>query len=461
MALERPSRDFSPRGIISLVDSTKRSRGDWQTPHGLALALSKLAARTFQPKTILEPTCGQGSFLKAATSVWPDVHLIGIDIHEDHLHEASKQVPHAHLIHQDIFQVCFDDLLKNVPRPILVLGNPPWVTASTLGLLGSKTSAPKSSKGLRGLEALTGSSNFDIAEVLLDLLLAQLPEDTLYAVLCKSKVFRRILARHPIEASIFDVDAKKHFQASVDAAFLIANSQPASRWPRFASLDDLSPYQTWGILEGYGIVPHIDTCAPPSSKGFTWRSGVKHDAKAVLVFDSKPLLEDLYVFPFLSGSEISKGISTPTKYMIVPQMKLGDSTDRIEQRAPKTWAYLQAHKAVFERRKSKVYAHQPPFAVFGVGPHTFRPWKVAIAGMSKKVRFTLLEPTEGKPIVLDDTTYFLSFDTEDEARRVHDHLVTLTEDLQSRIFLEDKRPITSRVLATLNLPPCNKQEEGM
>ncbi len=54
--------------------------------------------------------------------------------------------------------------------------------------------------------------------------------------------------------------------------------------------------------------------------------------------------------------------------------------------------------------------------MFGVGPYTFAPWKVAVSGLYKHLTFALLGPQEGRPVVLDDTCYFVSFTTEEAAR---------------------------------------------
>jgi len=50
--------------------------GDFQTPISLAREICSLIARTgFRPASILEPTCGTGSFLKASLEIFPDLTL--------------------------------------------------------------------------------------------------------------------------------------------------------------------------------------------------------------------------------------------------------------------------------------------------------------------------------------------------------------------------------------------------
>ena len=118
-----------------------------------------------------------------------------------------------------------------------------------------------------------------------------------------------------------------------------------------------------------------------------------------------------------------------------------------------TWQYLQKHSALLEKRGSSIYRGRPPFSIFGVGDYSFSPWKVAISGLYKKLEFVIVGNVNGKPIVLDDTCYFLPCQTEDEAR----FLVSLLKSAEARdafaalIFWDAKRPITADILKRVNL----------
>ena len=86
--------------------------------------------------------------------------------------------------------------LASLPEPIVILGNPPWVTASALGALGSDNLPEKSNfQNRKGLDALTGKSNFDVAEwMLLKLIEAGRGKNVTVAMLIKTGVARRVLA---------------------------------------------------------------------------------------------------------------------------------------------------------------------------------------------------------------------------------------------------------------------------
>ncbi len=68
------------------------------------------------------------------------------------------------------------------------------------------------------------------------------------------------------------------------------------------------------------------------------------------------------------------------------------------------------------------------------------------------MKFSLVGPLDGSIVVFDDTVNFLSFDSEEEAKFIY-HLVTSSpalEFLESMIFLDEKRPITTEILRRLS-----------
>ncbi|MBK8934691.1 MAG: hypothetical protein IPM76_20715 [Chloroflexi bacterium] len=99
----------------------------------------------------------------------------------------------------------------------------------------------------------------------------------------------------------------------------------------------------------------------------------------------------------------------------MPQQEVGENTRAIQTTAPKTWAYLQDHAELLDSRKSAIYRHRPRFSIFGVGDYSFAPWKVAISGLYKQLEFVAIGPHDDKPVVLDDTCYFLPCYSQKEA----------------------------------------------
>jgi type I restriction-modification system DNA methylase subunit len=214
-----------------------REYGDFQTPQPLAEAIMAVLCRLgINPKTILEPTCGKGAFLIAALNTFPEVtRCIGFDINKHHLEELKCRVSSftqrdsLEIIHGDFFSFDWNTLLCEVPEPVLIIGNPPWVTNSELGVLGSENLPKKvNSYNRSGYEAITGKSNFDLSEwMLLEYLNWLRGRGGVIAVLCKTSVARKTLLhiwKHQFtmcDAKMFLIDARKHFNVSVDACLLV------------------------------------------------------------------------------------------------------------------------------------------------------------------------------------------------------------------------------------------------
>jgi hypothetical protein len=91
--------------------------------------------------------------------------------------------------------------------------------------------------------------------------------------------------------------------------------------------------------------------------------------------------------------------------------------------------------------------------VFGVGDYSFTSWKVAISGFYKKLDFRVVGPHQGKPVVLDDTCYFLACDSREEAQLLARLLNsdTAKEFFSALVFWDAKRPITVALLRRLDI----------
>ena len=87
------------------------------------------------------------------------------------------------------------------------------------------------------------------------------------------------------------------------------------------------------------------------------------------------------------------------------------------------------------------------YSIFGVGDYSFKPYKVAISGLYKQTKFTLVKPN-GTVLLLDDTCYFIGFDTFEEAQNVQNLLnqPETQEFIESFMFMDEKRAITKDLL---------------
>jgi hypothetical protein len=460
--------------------------GDFQTPLPLAADVCRfLSGRGVAPASVVEPTCGLGNFILSAIDCFPAATCLGVEINPAHIValKASLRTREGdaavRVLQQSFFDVDWRATFRNLAEPILVLGNPPWVTNAHLGSLGSANLPEKTNfQGHVGLDAITGKSNFDISEWMLIRLLESLAKRRAWlAMLCKTAVARKALLHAWKNGIAVDwaemraIDAAAFFGAAVDACLLVCSLSAAGASKDCGVFTDLAaekPSSVVGWRDGQLVanVPayeqwkHLAGEAP-----YQWRSGVKHDCSKVMELRKEAQgfrnglgelveLEDDYVYAMLKSSELANGhIDDPVRWMLVPQRAVGDDTGAIEKRAPKTWRYLLKHGESLDRRGSSIYRNRPRFSVFGVGDYTFAPWKVGISGFYKRLKFAVVGNSQGKPTMLDDTAYFVACQSEQEARCVASLLNSdiSREFFSAFIFWDAKRPITVELLRKLDL----------
>jgi hypothetical protein len=164
-------------------------------------------------------------------------------------------------------------------------------------------------------------------------------------------------------------------------------------------------------------------------------------------------LEDDYIFPLLKSSDLANGRLRPTRFVLLTQRRVGDPTEQIRSTAPKTWRYLLDHADQLSRRGSSVYTNRARFSIFGVGDYSFSSAKVAISGFYKNLQFQALGSAGGKPIVVDDTCYFIPCDSKQEAEFFADLLnsETARRFISALIFTDAKRPVTVDILKRIDL----------
>ncbi len=460
--------------------------GDFQTPISLARKVVEVLIRNHhvKPDVVIEPTCGKGAFVLAAHEGFKSAFIQGFEINTAYVSEANSSlkaafdIDRAFVKEADFFETDWSKILSKFSGYVLIIGNPPWVTSSELGILNSRNIPEKSNfQNRKGIEAITGSGNFDISEWMLLQHIKWLSErEGSIAFLCKYSVARKVMrqvrqsAEHRFFGHIYSIDAKAHFGASVEAClFVLTTDAGNADCEVYESLDSDKASQIIGERDGYIVSDVIRYEMWRHLKGqdprYIWRSGIKHDCSKVMElepvggnykngFNESVILENIYIYPLLKGSDIGNGrVSSYRKVVLVTQNNVGEDTSKIKYIAPKTWNYLVEHRRYLDDRKSSIYNGKPDFSIFGIGSYSFKQWKIAISGLYKRLQFSLVAPLDGKPVIFDDTVNFLSFDTEDEAKFVF-HLITSSpslEFIESMIFWDEKRPITSQILRRLSL----------
>jgi hypothetical protein len=462
--------------------------GDFQTPKHLAFqALNRVLEKLpFTPASLIEPTCGKGAFLIEAVKIFPKASaVVGVEVNTLYFDELITEIKslgiekNFKIINNDFFAVDWSKMITDLPEPILITGNPPWVTNSALGSMKTKNLPEKNNfQGRGGMEAIMGKSNFDISEsMLLEYFKWLENKKGAIAILCKTSVARKILSqawknKKPIEyAAIYNIDALSNFNASVDAClfFVLFGKQGLYECDIFEGIESKNTSSHIGYRNNI-LLSNIDKYKDleilnAKDPFYKWRSGIKHDCSKIMELTYKEgvltnglgeivNIEEDFLYPLLKSSDLGNGrVKECRKKSIVTQKTVGEDTFKIKYIAPNTWNYLQSHSDKLLLRKSSIYKGKPIFSIFGVGDYSFSPWKVAISALYKKLTFFVINPINDKPVVFDDTVYFLSCGSQSEAKFVCSLLNSeeARSYLESMIFWNEKRPITIDILKHLSL----------
>lgn len=462
----------------------KREFGDYQTPPDFTTKICRYLKdeRNITPSIVIEPTCGIGNFLNSSL-IFDANKYYGIEINSEYCNECITAIKDSrvHIINANIFGFDLNSIREE--GDALIIGNPPWVNNSTLSLLDSNNLPKKKNfKSMKGLDALTGESNFDICEyIILQLIHTFRNTNTVIAMLCKTSVARNIfkeLKREDTSFSCCDIitfDAPTVFGISASACLLFIKLSSDNKSPSICNLYSFDAPQTICSTIGFrngqlysDLSSSIDdfdgVCC------FEWRQGVKHDCSKVMELSANGNIlkngqgetvdiEDDIIFPLIKSSMFKMPIITNfTKYVIVTQKNIREETSHIQQDFPKAWTYLNSNITHFSSRKSSIYRNAPTFSMFGVGDYSYSKYKVGVSGFYKQPLFSVLFSPNGKPVMTDDTSYFICFDSYDMA---YVAMLILNSErvqnfLKSIVFIDSKRPYTKKLLKRLDFSKiCN------
>ena len=468
-------------------NNDKKIFGDFQTPISLSKKMCDVLKQLgVKPKYIIEPTCGKGNILLTSMKSFQSIKLgYGIEINNDYVKEIKKSNTYLQnkgkikIFNEDFFK--FDitclKLEKNIfsPNDLLVIGNPPWITNSELGFLNSKNLPKKYNiNNHRGIEAITGKSNFDISEsILLNFIKKYKHIKYSLAMLCKTSVARKLLIycwknNLPVkDEKIFYIDSTKYFNANVDSCLLFFKNGELDSDNKICKIYkdlDLNTYKNTMGYKDEHLVSNLSLYSKTSTiKGkssYVWRNGLKHDASKIMEFSKRDnhyingyneivnIEEDL-LYPLLKSSDIANGrIDAPSKYVLVTQHFIGQDTSYIKYKFPYIWNYLEKYQNNLNNRKSSIYKNKPKYSIFSVGNYTFSNYKIAISSLYKKICFKLIYTYKNKPYILDDTCNYISLTNEKEAKLIF-YLITseiTTNFIESIVFWDSKRAITTELL---------------
>lgn len=297
-------------------------------------------------------------------------------------------------------------------------------------------------------------------------------------MLCKTSVARNVLLeldRNDVPVDLvrmYTFDSLKVFRINASACLLyIKMSTDDSKYRNCEVYDINYPdhvCETISFKNGRLCSVKEDVPDLEGKCCFEWRQGVKHDCARLMELEKTGEscyrnknketveLEDALIYPLIKSSSFKTPVIHDRfkKYVLVTQKKPREETEYIKELAPQTWKYLNDRKTVFDSRKSSIYTGAPAFSMFGVGEYSFAKYKVGVSGFYKKPLFSLLYSE--KPVMVDDTSYFLPFDNYADAYTCM--LMLNSEKVQKFLlsisFPDAKRPFTKKVLQRIDLKKC-------
>ncbi len=153
--------------------------------------------------------------------------------------------------------------------------------------------------------------------------------------------------------------------------------------------------------------------------------GAKRKVEAVTVE-----LEPDLLYPLLRGRDVQRWLAKPSLYILMmqdPKTRRGIDERIVQQRWPKTWAYLKrfekplrersGFKRYFTRKdkRGQTVATGPFYSMFNVGDYTFAPWKVVWREQSAWFTCAAVGPLGEKTVVPDHKLMLVPCSGKEEA----------------------------------------------
>lgn len=463
------------------MNMNKKESGDYQTPINFSDKICSILLEKYsiQPHNVIEPTMGVGNFLFSTAKIFKKASLFGIEINKNYIDTAIKNGLEGKFFCENIFNFDFNkvkDEFSKYQDPLLLIGNPPWVTNSSLSSLDSLNLPFKDNfKQIKGFDAVTGKANFDICEYIILQLLSEFQghNNCYLAFLCKEIVVKNIirdLEKYDFKLEFSDVykfNAMKVFSVNCDAVLFVAKLSTEFNCKTADVYDIINPYEkksSFGWVDDKFISDirnYIDDFDGECQ--FKWRQGVKHDCSKVMEITMKEghffngykeeidFVNSDNIYPLVKSSGFKTSlIKSFNKFVIVTQHYVREDTSYLKKNT-KLYSYLLSHSDDFNKRKSIIYKNTPQFSMFGIGDYSFYKYKIGISGFYKEPKFSYL--CSSKPVMVDDTCYFIGTNDKIASMILFSLLDTeyVYDFLKSISFINSKRPFTKDVLQRLDI----------
>jgi len=310
------------------------------------------------------------------------------------------------------FYVCSDVYLKDDGGIIAFLTKPMYQIPSGRGFRNFNRTAKdihikKLKKPLKiiQVEDVSKENPFDIHNEV-SMIVARKGENTVYPVLVKKWAGKRTQELEDYKAEPSEP------------------KDPLSSWLIYKgtkSLDALGKFE-YRTREGvnFGLKEAFYDLAIPLDKGdFVQIKNCEGKIKDVETTRLYPLVMSRHVKKWKLGDNVGKKYT----YCIIPQSHPGERNEtQLKKECPKTWEWLNGFKEQLLARKSKSFAKDPFYSIFGLGDWDSK-YKVIWKSMGFYPDFVVVSSVKDKNIgkktfVAEHVQYFIPTENEDEAHYI-------------------------------------------
>ena len=174
-------------------------------------------------------------------------------------------------------------------------------------------------------------------------------------------------------------------------------------------------------------------------------------------------MESALVYPLLRARDVDRWHAEPSAHIIVsqdPEKRTGYDIKWMQKNLPLTSGYFERFREQLSNRSGykKYLQGEPYYSMYNVGKYTFSPFKVAWRGeVAPTLIASVVGLVESKPVVPDQTSYFVPFENRVEAH----FLCAFINSILVRFYYEARfyKHVSMNFIQNLSLPQFDPNKE--
>ncbi|MDC7219197.1 MAG: N-6 DNA methylase [Spirochaetales bacterium] len=341
--------------------------------------------------SVIDTAAGSCNFLLSLAAAYPKKQFYGVERNEQIYRAvlpATEAFPNLHYLRGDI-------LLDELPIPPcdLYLGNPPFINYTDLPPEYREKIRPLWIHYMpvqKGFSLLLGESRGDVAALVFYHSISRyLKEKGRFGVVLPNSLIKGNRATESFRKfpgisveRLVDIPGEEAFANTNRPCFYILGQKGGqTTYPLLYEKKG----ETVQLRKKGGLLLEADLALDEGSD-YPIRQGINTlGANGVYFFNEKPDLEEALLHPLLRSGDVGENRAEPSRWVLLPYDGEGCLLEEktLKKDYPKSWEYLLSRKDKLEGRKSR-FAKKSWYALFGIGPYTFAPWKVVWRAMGAK-----------------------------------------------------------------------------